>query len=70
MATYTYETDAYLLAMLLACLGVACLEKARLVPGICGAAVCFCLCLGIYQAYIQFAVGLFLLVLLRQAVQG
>lgn len=70
LATYTYETDVYLLAMLLACAGVACLEKARPAPGICGAAVCFCLCLGIYQAYIQFAAGLFLLVLLRQAVQG
>lgn len=70
LATYTYETDVYLLAMLLACAGVLFLEKARPVLGICGAVVCFCLCLALYQAYIQFAIGLFLLLLLRQALGG
>lgn len=70
LATYTYETDAYLLAMLLACAGVAWLENHRPLTGVCGAAVCFCLCLALYQAYIQFAVGLFLLLLLRQALGG
>lgn len=70
LATYTYETDAYLLAMLLACVGVLWLEKTRPVAGILGAAVLFCGCLALYQAYIQFALGLFLLVLLRQALEG
>lgn len=69
LATYTYETDAYLLAMLLACVGVLCMEKSHPVPGFCGAAVLFCGCLALYQAYIQFAVGLFLLVLVRQALE-
>ena len=70
LATYTYETDAYLLAMLLACAGVFCLEKARPVPGFAAAAVLFCGCLALYQSYIQFALGLFLLILLREALQG
>lgn len=70
LATYTYETDAYLLAMLLACAGVFCLEKARPVPGFAAAAVLFCGCLALYQSYIQFALGLFLLILLREALRG
>ncbi len=69
LATYTYETDAYLLAMLLACAGVWCAERWRGVWGVCGAAVCFCGCLALYQSYIQFAVGLFLLLLLGQALR-
>lgn len=69
LATYTYETDAYLLAMLLACAGVYCLEKGRPVIGFCGAAVLFCGSLALYQAYIQFALGLFLLVLVRKALE-
>src|SRR5699024_10018302 len=70
LATYTYETDAYLLAMLLACAGVWCAERWRGVWGVCGAAVCFCGCLALYQSYIQFAVGLFLLLLLGRALRG
>lgn len=69
LATYTYETDAYLLAMLLACAGVYCLEKGRPVVGFCGAALLFCGSLALYQAYIQFALGLFLLVLVRKALE-
>lgn len=69
LATYTYETDAYLLAMLLACAGVFCLEKAGPVLGFCVAAVLFCGSLALYQPYIQFALGLFLLVLVRQALE-
>lgn len=41
MATYTYETDAYLLAMLLACAGVFFLEKGRPIIGFCTAAILF-----------------------------
>lgn len=70
LASYTYETDAYLLAMLLACAGVFFLEKGGRVPGLCGAALLFCGSLAFYQAYIQFALGLFLLVLVRQALEG
>lgn len=69
LATYTYEADAYLLALLLACAGVWCAERRSLV-GLCGAVVCFCGCLALYQSYIQFAAGLFLLLLLEQALRG
>lgn len=70
LATYTYETDAYLLAMLLACAGVWCAERRRGALALGGAAGCFCVCLALYQAYIQFALGLFLLVLLQKALAG
>lgn len=69
LATYNLWTDAHLMGMVLACLGVFCLEKAKPVPGFCAAAVLFCGCLAFYQAYIQFALGLFLLVLMRQALE-
>ena len=69
LATYNLWTDAHLMGMVLACLGVFCLEKAKPVPGFCVAAVLFCGCLAFYQAYIQFALGLFLLVLVRQALE-
>lgn len=70
MATYTYETDAYLLAMLLACAAVWCTERLPRLWGYLGAAVCLCGCLALYQSYIQFAVGLYLLLLLQRALQG
>lgn len=57
LATYTYETDAYLLAMLLACAAVWCTERLPRLWGYLGAAVCLCGCLALYQSYIQFAVG-------------
>ena len=70
LATYTYETDAYLLAMLLACAAVWCTERLPRLWGYAGAAVCLCGCLALYQSYIQFAVGLYLLLLLQRALQG
>ena len=70
LATYTYETDAYLLAMLLACAAVWCTERLLRLWGYLGAAVCLCGCLALYQSYIQFAVGLYLLLLLQRALQG
>lgn len=70
LATYTYETDAYLLAMLLACAAVWCTERLPRRWGYLGAAVCLCGCLALYQSYIQFAVGLYLLLLLQRALQG
>lgn len=70
LSTYNLWTDAYMLAMLLACAGVWCAERWRSILGLLGAAVCFCGCLALYQSYIQFAVGLFLLLMIRQAIQG
>ena len=70
LATYTYETDAYLLAMLLACAAVWCSRRLPRLCGYAGAAVCLCGCLALYQSYIQFAVGLYLLLLLQSALQG
>lgn len=70
LATYTYETDAYLLAMLLACAAVWCTERLPRLWGYLGAAVCLCGCLALYQSYIQFAVGLYLLLLVQRALQG
>lgn len=70
LATYTYETDAYLLAMLLACAAVWCSQRLPRLWGYAGAAVCLCGCLALYQSYIQFAVGLYLLLLLQSALQG
>lgn len=55
LATYTYETDAYLLAMLLACAAVWCSRRLPRLWGYAGAAVCLCGCLALYQSYIQFA---------------
>lgn len=69
LATYNLWTDAHLMGMVLACLGVFCMEKAKPIPGFCVAAVLFCGCLAFYQAYIQFALGLFLLVLVRKALE-
>lgn len=69
LATYTYETDAYMLAMLLACTAVWCTEKLPRVWGMICAAGCLCVSLALYQSYIQFAVGLYLLVLLQRALQ-
>lgn len=70
LATYTYETDAYLLAMLLACAGVWCVQRWQAPWRYLAAAVCFCGCLALYQSYIQFALGLFLLLLLQNALAG
>ena len=64
-----YETDAYMLAMLLACTAVWCTEKLPRVWGMICAAGCLCVSLALYQSYIQFAVGLYLLVLLQRALQ-
>ncbi len=67
LATYTYETDAYLLAMLLACAGAWCVHAVRGIRGLVAGAVLFCGCLALYQSYIQFAAGIFLLLLLDAA---
>lgn len=53
LATYTYETDAYMLAMLLACTAVWCTEKLPRVWGMICAAGCLCVSLALYQSYIQ-----------------
>lgn len=62
--------DAYLLAMLLACAAVWCSRRLPRLWGYAGAAVCLCGCLALYQSYIQFAVGLYLLLLLQSCLAG
>lgn len=57
-ATYVHDVDCYALALFLVCLGVyLCLEK-RYVLG----CVLFVVSLGLYQAYIQVAVFLFVII--------
>ena len=68
-ATFIYTADTYLLAMAFACAGVWLWE--RLPRGGALAAVpCFTCCMGLYQAYIDVAIGLALLLLMRRALEG
>lgn len=65
-ATYYDKTDVYTCAMFLAFLGVyavRCCCRPWLGVVLCGG--CLCLSMGLYQGYIEFAIGLFLLCLLR-----
>ena len=65
-ATYYDKTDLYTCAMFLAFLGVyavRCCRRPWLGVVLCGG--CLCLSMGLYQGYIEFAIGLFLLCLLR-----
>ncbi|WP_296048489.1 glucosyltransferase domain-containing protein [uncultured Gemmiger sp.] len=65
-ATYYDKTDLYTCAMFLAFLGVYAVRRCRrpwLGVVLCGG--CLCLSMGLYQGYIEFAIGLFLLCLLR-----
>ena len=65
-ATYYDKTDVYTCAMFLAFLGVyavRCCRRPWLGVVLCGG--CLCLSMGLYQGYIEFAIGLFLLCLLR-----
>lgn len=65
-ATYYDKTDVYTCAMFLAFLGVYAVRRCRrpwLGLLLCGG--CLCLSMGLYQGYIEFAIGLFLLCLLR-----
>ena len=65
-ATYYDKTDLYTCAMFLAFLGVYAVRRCRrpwLGVALCGG--CLCLSMGLYQGYIEFAIGLFLLCLLR-----
>ena len=65
-ATYYDKTDVYTCAMFLAFLGVYAVRRCRrpwLGLLLCGG--CLCLSMGLYQGYIEFGIGLFLLCLLR-----
>ena len=65
-ATYYDKTDLYTCAIFLAFLGVYAVRRCRrpwLGVALCGG--CLCLSMGLYQGYIEFAIGLFLLCLLR-----
>lgn len=65
-ATYNDKSDPFTCAMFLAFLGVyavRCCHRPWLGVALCGG--CLCLSMGLYQGYIEFAIGLFLLCLLR-----
>ena len=65
-ATYNDKSDPFTCAMFLAFLGVYAVRRCRrpwLGAVLCGG--CLCLSMGLYQGYIEFAIGLFLLCLLR-----
>ena len=65
-ATYNDKSDPFTCAMFLAFLGVyavRCCRRPWLGVALCGG--CLCLSMGLYQGYIEFAIGLFLLCLLR-----
>lgn len=65
-ATYNDKSDPFTCAMFLAFLGVYAVRRCRrpwLRVVLCGG--CLCLSMGLYQGYIEFAIGLFLLCLLR-----
>lgn len=64
-ATYNDKSDPFTCAMFLAFLGVyavRCCRRPWLGVVLCGG--CLCLSMGLYQGYIEFAIGLFLLCLL------
>ena len=70
-ATYNDKSDLFTCAMLLAFLGVYAVRRWRktwLAVLFCGG--CLCLSMGLYQGYIEFAVGLFLLCMLQDCLTG
>ncbi len=65
-ATYYDKTDLYACAMFLAVWGVYAVRRFRCRWwGVLFCGGCLCLSMGLYQGYIEFAIGLFLLCLLR-----
>lgn len=65
-ATYYDKTDVYTCAVFLAFLGVYAVRRCcRPWLGLLLCGGCLCLSMGLYQGYIEFAIGLFLLCLLR-----
>ena len=65
-ATDFHEGDTYMLALLCATVGVALFRKAHPVLG----GVFICLCLGFYQAYLQLAIGLLILLFMQDLLKG
>ena len=65
-ATYYDKTDLYACAMFLAVWGVYAVRRFRCRWwGVLFCGGCLCLAMGLYQGYIEFAIGLFLICLLR-----
>lgn len=65
-ATYYDKTDLYACAMFLAVWGVYAVRRFRCRWwGVLFCSGCLCLAMGLYQGYIEFAIGLFLICLLR-----
>ena len=70
-ATYNDKSDPFTCAMFLAFLGVYAVRRCRrpwLGVLVCGG--CLCLSMGLYQGYIEFAIGLFLLCMLKDTLTG
>lgn len=65
-ATDFHEGDTYMLALLCATIGVTLFRKGHSVFG--GAFIC--LCLGFYQAYLQLAIGLLILLFMYDLLEG
>ena len=65
-ATDFHEGDTYMLALLCATLCVTLFRKAHPVLG----GVFICLCLGFYQAYLQLAIGLLILLFMQDLLEG
>lgn len=68
-ATYNYCTDVYAMALLLACAGVW-LWQTRPGWGFLAAIPLFALSMGLYQSYIDAAIGLALILLMKAAIEG
>ena len=65
-ATDFHEGDTYMLALLCATIGVVLFRKEHPILG----SVFICLCLGFYQAYLQLAIGLLILLFMQDLLEG
>lgn len=67
---YLFMVDGFLFAMLLAALGVWFWHRKEDVTGIVGLAICVALAVGIYQAYLSFAIMLILIRLILDMLEN
>lgn len=70
LGAFPYVADAFVLAVLLACLGVYLAVKKRTLWGRCLSALCFFLSFGLYQAFVTVALVLYIAVICREAELG
>jgi hypothetical protein len=69
-AAYLNWADMYMLSLLLACAGVYFVERKPLKIGLPLGALCFAALLALYQCYIAAAVGLYLILVIKKALDG